>query len=205
MIALWLVGHGDSGYVPRVAKRPEEAGMILRRVARPLLATIFVWGGANALRQLEGHVRTVEPFLDQTAGKAADKLPDAVPTEPRTLVQIDAVVKIGAGLALAFGRLPRLAALLLAGSLVPTTLAAHQFWTVEDDGERAAQQVQFLKNLGLLGGLLIASADTEGRPSLGWRARRTAREVGERAQDAAGSVADTVGAAPRRVREMLPG
>ncbi|HET9139619.1 DoxX family membrane protein [Actinophytocola sp.] len=179
--------------------------MILRRVARPLLATVFVWGGVNALRHLEGHVEAAKPFLDKTIGENSEKLPDAVPTEPRTLVQADAWIKIGAGLALALGKLPRLSALLLAGSLVPTTLAAHQFWTIEDEGERARQETQFLKNLGLLGGLMIASADTEGRPSLGWWARRTARQAGMKAQDFTETVADTVSEAPRRVRELLPG
>jgi putative oxidoreductase len=179
--------------------------MILRRVARPLLATIFVWGGVNALRELEGHVQQVKPFLDKTVGKNSDRLPDAMPTEPRALVQADAVVKIGAGLAFGLGKLPRLSALLLAGSLVPTTLAAHQFWTIDDSGERAQQKIQFLKNLGLLGGLLIASGDTEGRPSLGWWARRTARQAGAKAQDLTETVADTVSETPRRVRELLPG
>jgi hypothetical protein len=32
-----------------------------------------------------------------------------------------------------------------------------------------AHQTHFLKNLGLLGGLLIAAADTEGRPGLSYR------------------------------------
>jgi putative oxidoreductase len=186
--------------------------MILRRVARPLLATIFVWGGVNALRELDRHVQAAKPFLDKTVGKNSDRLPDAMPTEPRTLVQADAWIKIGAGLAFGLGKLPRLSALLLAASLVPTTLAAHQFWTVEDDGERAQQEIQFLKNLGLLGGLLIASGDTEGRPSLGWWARRTARRAGAKAhdltakaQDLTETVADTVSETPRRVRELLPG
>ena len=35
--------------------------VILRRVARPLLATIFVTGGINALRQAEGHAKAAEP------------------------------------------------------------------------------------------------------------------------------------------------
>jgi hypothetical protein len=36
--------------------------------------------------------------------------------------------------------------------------------------------MHFLKNLGLLGGLLLAAADTEGRPSIGWRAERLLRD-----------------------------
>jgi hypothetical protein len=36
-----------------------------------------------------------------------------------------------------------------------------------------------MADLSLLGGLIIASADTEGKPSLGWRGRRAAHRVTE--------------------------
>ena len=49
----------------------------------------------------------------------------------------------------------------LAATLVPTTVAAHSFWQEQDPEVRAKQKVQFLKNLGLLGGLLLAAVDTE--------------------------------------------
>src|SRR2546426_46209 len=39
---------------------------------------------------------------------------------------------------------------------------------------KAAKRTAFLKDVSLLGGLMIASADTEGKPSLGWRGRRAA-------------------------------
>jgi putative oxidoreductase len=172
--------------------------MMLRRVARPLLGAIFVWGGINALRHLEGHAQVAKPLLD----KASDKLPDQVPTEPTEAVRLDGLLKIGAGLALGAGFLPRLAALALAGSLVPTTLAAHRFWEIEDPAERNAQQVHFLKNLGLLGGLLIASADTEGKPSLAWRARRAAHDVTSTVRDTAHDVTGTV---KDKVEDLIPG
>jgi len=87
---------------------------------------------------------------------------------------------------LSIGRFPRLAALALAGSIVPTTLAGHRFWEADDPSTKAQQQVQFMKNLGLLGGLLLAAVDTGGAPSLSWRARRAAR----RARHAASSVVE---------------
>jgi putative oxidoreductase len=69
----------------------------------------------------------------------------------------------------------------LAGSLVPTTIVGHPFWAAETTAERRNQEVHFAKNLGLLGGLLLAAADTQGRPSLRWRAShavdRTQRSV----------------------------
>lgn len=155
--------------------------MILRRLARPLLASIFIYGGINMLRQTEGHVQVAKPFLDKAFDKIGrDRLPEAVPTDPATLVRADALVKIVAGGAFAFGTLPRLSALGLLGTLVPTTVAGHAFWEAKDDTERQEKLVEFLKNAGLAGGLLIAIADTEGRPSLGWRARRAAKKASKK-------------------------
>jgi len=155
--------------------------MILRRVARPLLAAIFISGGIEALRNPKPHIQAAEPVLDRidkTVGPVQDKLPDQVPTDPESLVKIDAAIKVGAGLALALGKFPRLAAFLLAGSLIPTTAAGHRFWEYDDPQERADQQLHFFKNLGLLGGLMLAAADTHGKPSLNWRTRRALRLAG---------------------------
>ncbi len=82
-----------------------------------------------------------------------------LPEDPVSLVRINGAAQVGAGALLAIGRLPRLAALVLAGSLVPTTLTGHPFWEETDKQRRAHQQVQFLKNVGLLGGLLLAVVD----------------------------------------------
>lgn len=162
--------------------------MILRRIARPLLATIFIGGGINALRDSKGHAQLAAPLLEKTLDKQSDKLPDSVPTDPETLVKVDAVVKIVAGTAFALGKFPRVSAALLLGSLVPTTAAAHQYWDFEDPAERAGHRVHFLKNVGLAGGLLLAVADTEGKPSLGWRARRAAHGAGKQVGELGHSV-----------------
>jgi uncharacterized membrane protein YphA (DoxX/SURF4 family) len=171
--------------------------MILRRVARPLLAAVFVSGGITTLRNPTPPAKAAEPVLDNTVGRVRESLPEQTPTDPETLVKLDAAVKIGAGLALGFGKFPRLAALLLAGSLMPTT-AVHRFWALEDPKERSEQQIHFLKNLGLLGGLLIAAADTHGKPSLAWRGKRAARDAGGRVHGAVATV-------PEAVRSALPG
>ncbi|GAA4435833.1 DoxX family membrane protein [Actinokineospora soli] len=186
--------------------------MILRRVARPMLAGIFVWGGVQALRAPEAHAEAAKPLLDSAREKVGDKLPERVPTDPVTLVKIDGAVKVVAGIMLATNRMPRLAALALTGSLLPTTVATHQFWSEKDPGQRNQQLVHFLKNAGLLGGLLLAAADTEGKPSLGWRARRAGKQVrsqvhdlGEWAHDTGETVGEVVTAAPRKARKALSG
>jgi len=154
--------------------------MILRRAARPMLAAIFISGGIEALRSPQAHARAAKPVLE-AVGPAVDQAVEVAPLDERpddlTLVKVDAGVKIVAGTMLAFGKFPRLASTALAASLIPTTLAGHRFWEEDDPEVRAQQQIHFLKNVGLLGGLLIASADTHGKPSLGWRARKAAAQL----------------------------
>ncbi|PXY34709.1 hypothetical protein DI005_02080 [Prauserella sp. PE36] len=177
--------------------------MILRRVARPLLASIFISGGINALRDAEGHAQAAKPLVDKTVAPQADSLPDQVPTDPVSLVKIDAAVKIVGGTLLALGRMPRVSALMLLGSLVPTTVAGHPFWEEKDSEQRQAQLVEFLKNAGLAGGLLLAAADTEGKPSVAWRAKKAAHEAVDQVQDTASTVQRRTGKATGRATKAV--
>lgn len=177
--------------------------MILRRLARPLLSAIFIFGGIGALKQTEGHAQAAKPWLDKTVGKVGDAMPESVPTDPQTLVRIDAGVKLGAGTLLALGKCPRLSSMALLGSLVPTTLAAHAFWEIEDPGERQQQMTQFFKNASLAGGLIIASADTAGKPSLGWRAKHAGEKAGKQITEASESMYKHGGKLSRKARKAL--
>ena len=151
--------------------------MILRRIARPMLASIFVAGGVDALRNPAGKAAVAQGFIDGSVQALPGAMTAKVPTDAETLIRINGAVQIAAGLLFASGRFPRPAAAILAGSLVPTTVAGHAFWNETDPALKAQQRTQFVKNVSLLGGLLIAAADTEGKPSLAWRGRRTAETV----------------------------
>ncbi len=83
-----------------------------------------------------------------------------------------------AALALATNRMPRISSAVLAATLVPTTAAGHRFWEEKEPAtKKAMQRVQFFKNASIMGGLLLAAVDTEGKPGLAWRARRAASDV----------------------------
>ncbi len=153
--------------------------MLVRRIARPLLASSFLYGGIDTLRNPQTRVPGAAPVVDSITRAADQQLPVQVPRDVEQWVRIDAGIKVGAGALLALGKFPRLASLALAGSIVPTTLAGHRFWEHEDPEERFGQLSNLLKNAGLLGGLLIAAVDTEGRPSVGYRAKRAARRAAE--------------------------
>lgn len=144
-----------------------------RRLARPLMASIFISGGMAALRHPESKVAVA----DKVVRPLSSKVP--LPGETVGLVRANAAVQVGAGLLFALGRLPRLAAFALLASLVPTTAAGHRFWEESAAEKKQQQQVHFLKNLAIIGGLLIAAFDTEGSPSLGYRARRRASQAAD--------------------------
>lgn len=151
---------------------------VTRALARPLIAGIFVYGGVNALRNSEAHVPMAEPIGPPVAERVG------LPTDTEFLVKLNGGVQVGAGLALALGKLPRLSALALAVTLVPTTAAGHRFWEADDSADKNEQAIHLLKNLSMLGGLIYAANDTGGRPSVPWRAGRAARTVQAQVRDA---------------------
>ncbi len=136
---------------------------LVRTLARPMLGSMFVLGGIDAVRNAEKKVPKAENVvagLNESLGLPGDTV---------TLVRVNGTVQVVAGLALGAGKFPRLAALALAASLVPTTLAGHAFWNETEASARAAQRTQFFKNVSMLGGLVLAADDTGGRPSIPWR------------------------------------
>ena len=150
---------------------------LVRAAARPLLASIFVAGGVDTLRnpapRVQAADKVVTPLVERT-----DRL-----SSTEQVVKIDAAAKIVAGTLLALGRFPRLSATVLAASMVPTTLAGHRFWEESDPVKRAQQRMHFMKNASILGGLILAAVDTEGRPSLAWWARRAPQVIKHSAAD----------------------
>jgi uncharacterized membrane protein YphA (DoxX/SURF4 family) len=125
-----------------------------------MLASIFVAGGIRVLINPDASAATASRVTDRV-GPLLQKVDPRIPTDARSLVRIKAVSDVVAGLALATGHLTRPAAALLAAGLAPATVAGF--------GTDEVSRQQFLKNVGLLGGLLLAAVDTEGRPGLGYR------------------------------------
>lgn len=145
---------------------------LIRIVARPLLASTFVVGGVNALRNSEAMAARAKPVTDKLTAalhRAAPQFP--VPSSEVTLVRVNAAAQIVSALALATGRAPRLSSTVLAATLVPTTVAGHRFWEEKDPAQRKNQRLHFVKNVSVLGGVLLASVDTEGKPGVAWRAQ----------------------------------
>ncbi len=114
-------------------------GWVERRTGQALLGAMFVKLGFDAARQ---------------PGPRVDKAAALGLSNPELAVRGNGAAMVVGGAALVLDKVPRLAALGLIASLIPTTVAGHPFWEL-DGAERKAQEIQFYKNLGLMGGLLL--------------------------------------------------
>jgi uncharacterized membrane protein YphA (DoxX/SURF4 family) len=111
-----------------------------RRAGQALLGVMFVKLGFDAARK-------PGPRVDKAAALG-------LPLDPELAVRGNGAAMVVGGAALIADKVPRLAALGLVAAMIPTTLAGHSFWELEG-ADRKAQEIQFLKNAGLVGGLLL--------------------------------------------------
>jgi len=112
---------------------------VIRSLSRAAVGASFVTLGWDA-------------FLDP--GARATKAAALGVPRPELAASLNGGAMVVAGVVLAAGVSPRLMASVLAGLLVPTTLAGHPYWNETDDGARGQQRTQFLKNICMLGGLV---------------------------------------------------
>lgn len=125
-------------------------------VARLLLALMFVLAGLNKFADLAG-----------TAGYIAG---NGLPM-PMVLAVATAALEVFGGLAIIVGFQARLAALALAIFTVLASFLFHNFWAMPAD-QAFVQQLMFMKNLSVAGGLLLVFALGAGPAS--FDSRRTA-------------------------------
>jgi putative oxidoreductase len=135
-----------------LAPRPMTA--LLGRIA---LASIFLVSGTAKLVDV--------------AGTAAYMSSVGIPY-PETLAMFAGVAEVLGALSLLFGALTRMGALGLIVFLIPTTLLFHDFWAFEGDDQRMQQMSHFLKNLGIVGGLILLMSYGPGRYSVDSLLRR---------------------------------
>jgi putative oxidoreductase len=88
------------------------------------------------------------------------------------LVPLSGVLELIGALSLLLGYRARVGALLLALFLVPVTLAMHKFWGITDPMQAQMQQINFMKNVALLGATFLVMYFGAGPVSLDERAGR---------------------------------
>lgn len=140
---------------------------LVRRIARPLLAAPFIVEGVRTVMRPE---RAIEVYPKAFDGVDSTIAKSSVPNvlDARTIVRGAGAVAAGAGILYATNRCPRAAA---AALLLTTTVGwagRKKVWELR--GEERIREIQsILTDAGLLGGVLLAVVDHDGRPSLGYQ------------------------------------
>jgi len=130
--------------------RGEDVGLLAGRI---LLGHIFLVSG---VRKIFGWSATAGYMASKGMAGIWFFLPMAV------------ILELAGALSLVTGFRSRWGALLLVVFLVPTTFIFHDFWNLVGE-ERGRQTINFMKNLAILGGLVLAACSDPGGLSLGRR------------------------------------
>lgn len=153
--------------------------MLIRRLARPLLASYFIIDGVDRFSDSKAAAQDAEEIAEWLSQRTS------LPNDPELIVKALAGASVAGGVLLAAGRMPRPASVLLATTLVPGTYIHQDFWAESDPVRKAQKKSNFLRNASLLGGVVIAAVDTEGRPSLRLRATQGVTQTRREARHAA--------------------
>lgn len=131
-----------------------RSATLVRITARLLTGYTYGTLGIDSFKQPGGRVAT--------AASTLDKLRNVVPVLPKDdeiVVKANGLVQSAAGALLALGIKPRLMAATIVATLIPTTIAGHGFWRMEDAAQQRAQRIQFRKNAAMVGGLFFCMLD----------------------------------------------
>src|SRR5260370_1639291 len=125
----------------QIKRSKEKVVAMISRLGHLFLSGICITGGFKA-------------FLNP--GYRVNPVAKAGIPEPKLAVEVNGLAMTIGGAMLALDLAPRLAATILIGCLVPTTIVGHSFWSETDTTPRTQQQPQFFKNLRLLPGRPLA-------------------------------------------------
>lgn len=128
--------------------RGRSDGMAL--VGRILLALLFIWSGWGKLNGFSGTVGFI----------GSQGLP-----MPQVLAAIAIAVELGGGILLLIGLKTRWVAMALVLFLIVITPIFHNFWNAPA-AQVQMQEINFLKNVAIMGGILMVAAFGPGRLSV---------------------------------------
>ncbi|MGO1487032.1 MAG: DoxX family membrane protein [Arachnia sp.] len=151
---------------------------LLRFTARSLFASAFVIDGVKKVTKPSEFSAEAEAFTDKVTPLLQRVVPapysSSIPESTETWVRASGAAQIAGGVMFATGLGRRLGALLLAKSSILNLAIALPAKDASKDDKAAARPVVFT-SLALLGASILAARDTQGQPSLGWRAENTAK------------------------------
>lgn len=164
---------------------------MFRKIARPMLASVYIADGVDTLVNTESHSPGAESVLRRLNTFVPQPYSSFIPRDPELVARAMGAVKVAAGSTLALGKAQRLSAAALAVASVPTIIGRYAFWESKDSSDKADRRTGFLTSIGLLGGLLITVSDTQGKPGVVWRTKHAAKVTNKKVHAALPGKSDT--------------
>lgn len=170
---------------------PSAVGMLgrmslLRFVARSLFASAFVIDGVKKVTKPSETAPEAEAFTAKVVPLVQRVVPapysSSIPESTETWIRIAGATQVAGGVMFATGLGRRLGALLLAKASILNVAIALPGKDASSD-EKSAARPQVLANLALLGAAILAARDTQGHPSLTWRAEQGVKAVDKKISD----------------------
>lgn len=150
---------------------------LVRRIARPLLAAPFIFEGVQTAIRPD-RVLDALPVTIADIDEQVSKSP--LQTDAETILRAAGGLAAVAGAAFALNKKPRLASATLLLTTTVGLAGRKRVWELKGT-ERTEELRAIAGDLGLLGGILLAAVDTDGKPSLAYRVDKAI----ERAQKSA--------------------
>lgn len=181
---------------------------LVRRIARPLLAAPFIFEGVRTALRPEREI-DVCPEAFEAVDTALSKTSAPGFVDVRSIIRVSGAVAAGAGVMYATNRYPRAAAAALLATTSVGWAGRKRVWELR--GQERVQEIRsILTDAGLLGGVMLAVVDHEGRPSLGYQmnqfversqkaAQKKQRELEKKAGQVEKKAKSSVGAAQQKL------
>lgn len=177
---------------------------LMRFVARSMFASLFMAEGVKAVTRPTDIASDAQAFTDKVVPLVQRVVPaqlsSYVPDKAETWVRCVGVAQVVGGAMFATGIGRRLGALLLTGSSVFTIATA----LPGKDASKAAKDAarpEVLRGVAMLGASVLATMDTQGRPSLTWRAEEAAKATGQKASALGADVKASARSAAKRTEK----
>lgn len=173
---------------------------LVRKLARPLLASSFIFSGVDRLRDPDSSKHLTK--LVDLAASATPQL-SVLKGQEELIGKVLAGSQVVAGTLFALGKFPRLAAtqLFLTGAI--NSYIEYRATEAHTKEEQTARRNAALANGSLLGAIAISAVDTEGSPSLAWRASKLSDKVANKSSKIASDVQDVALDAQKKVSGLL--
>ena len=136
--------------IERAAARFDACERAALLFGRAIFGGFFLYNGIN-------HFQHRQMMTGYSASKG-------VPYPQAAVMGSGAMLVLG-GLSVLMSVRPKLGTSLISAFLLGVTPKMHDFWNVQDPQQRMAEQINFSKNLALLGGALIAASVPEPWPA----------------------------------------